>query len=422
MRDTKLDRGADRHRHADDDHGHGHAAQREPARHDGHDHGHADGHDHEHAEDHDHPHGEVGRGHARGDDHGHGHGDDHGHDHDDHEHRTGPLGWLAELFGGHSHGAPMADEALEGSEEGIRAVKVSLVALFITAALQAVVVVFSGSVALLADTIHNLADALTAVPLWIAFVVGRRPANRRYTYGYGRAEDVAGLAIVAMIALSAALAGWESMRKLFNPEPMQYIGLVIAASVIGFIGNEAVAIYRIRVGKRIGSAALVADGQHARVDGLTSLAVLFGALGVLAGFPMADPIVGLLITIAIVFVLRDAVREIWWRLMDAVDPALVERLETAAEKVEGVQAVDEMRVRWIGHTLHAEANVEVDGSLTTGEGHDIAEEVRHAMLHAAPWLRSATVHIDPCHHDGRDHHAVTSHHFPDRRAAVPTDK
>ena len=416
MHETKVDRRPDgRHRH--DDHGHDH------------DHDHAGGHGHGDPEGHTHPPGEGGHGHAHKSvsgpahgDHGHAHGDDHGHDHDDHEHRGGPLGWIAELFGGHSHGGPVADEALEGSDEGIRAVKVSLVALFITAALQAVIVVFSGSVALLADTIHNLADALTAVPLWIAFVVGRRPANRRYTYGYGRAEDVAGLAIVAMIALSAAIAGWESVRKLMNPEPMQYVWLVIAASVIGFIGNEAVAIYRIRVGKRIGSAALVADGQHARVDGLTSLAVLFGALGVLAGFPMADPIVGLLITIAIVFVLRDAVREIWWRLMDAVDPALVDRLETAAEQVKGVQTVDEMRVRWIGHTLHAEANVEVDGSLSTHEAHAIAEEVRHAMLHAAPWLRSATVHIDPCHHDGRDHHAVTSHHFPDRRAAVPAEE
>ena len=97
--------------------------------------------------------------------------------------------------------------------------------LFITAALQAFVVVFSGSVALLADTIHNLADALTAVPLWIAFVIGRRQPTRRYTYGFGRAEDVAGLAIVAMIALSAAVAGWESIRKLLAPEPMQYVGL-----------------------------------------------------------------------------------------------------------------------------------------------------------------------------------------------------
>jgi cation diffusion facilitator family transporter len=208
------------------------------------------------------------------------------------------------------------------------------------------------------------------------------------------------------------------VRKLMNPEPIDYVGWVIAASIVGFIGNELVAIYRIRVGKRIGSAALVADGQHARVDGLTSLAVLLGALGVLAGFPLADPIVGLLITIAIVFVLRDAVREIWWRLMDAVDPALVARLESAAREVEGVQAIDEMRVRWIGHTLHAEANVEVDGSISTSDGHAIAEDVRHAMLHAAPWLRSATVHLDPCHHDGRDHHLTTGHHFPERPSQV----
>jgi cation diffusion facilitator family transporter len=191
--------------------------------------------------------------------------------------------------------------------------------------------------------------------------------------------------------------------------------------VIGFIGNEAVAIYRIRVGRRIGSAALVADGQHARVDGLTSLAVLFGALGVLAGFPMADPIVGLLITIAIVFVLRDAVREIWWRLMDAVDPGLVESLESAAAGVPGAQAIGGMRVRWIGHTLHAEANVEVDGSISTSDGHAIAEEVRHAMFHAAPWLRSAAVHVDPCHHDGQDHHAVTSHHLAGRSGS-PVDR
>jgi cation diffusion facilitator family transporter len=378
-------------------------------------------------------HGQEPPGHPHDDEHGHGHSHGDGHDgaaaspivrhgdhehsdsdhpHDAHEHRGGPRGWLAELYGGHSHGAPIADEALEGSAEGIRAVKISLVALFLTAALQAIVVAMSGSVALLADTIHNLADALTAVPLWIAFVVGRRAATRRYTYGYGRAEDIAGLAIVLMITLSAVVAGWESVRKLMNPEPVQYIGWVIGASIIGFLGNEAVAIYRIRVGSQIGSAALVADGQHARVDGLTSLAVLFGALGVLAGFPLADPIVGVLITLAIVVVLRDAVREIWWRLMDAVDPALVDKLERAGREAPGVQEIDRVRVRWIGHALHAEANVEVDGAISTSEGHAIAEGVRHAMLHAAPWMRSVTVHVDPCHHDGVDHHATTSHHVP----------
>jgi cation diffusion facilitator family transporter len=387
---------------------------REHAPHD-HDHDHDEGHDHPHGahddqgdhghDDHSHEHGDHGDGHAEGQDH-------------DHTHHGGPLGWLSELFGGHSHGAPTADEALEGSAEGIRAVKISLVGLFLTAALQAIVVVNSGSVALLADTVHNLADALTSIPLWIAFVIGRRPPNKRYTYGYGRAEDVAGMAIVLVIVLSAAVAAWESIRKLMAPEPLSNISWVIAAAIIGFIGNEAVALYRIKVGTRIGSAALVADGQHARVDGLTSLAVLFGALGVLAGFPIADPLVGVLITIAILFVLRDALREVWWRLMDAVDPDLVERLEAAAH-VPGVQAVDSVRVRWIGHTLHAEANVEVDGSLTTAESHAIAEETRHAMLHAAPWLRTATVHVDPCHHDGQDHHAVTSHHFPDRQQAAP---
>jgi cation diffusion facilitator family transporter len=406
----------DEHRHDPGEHrhgprGHDHDNDRTHAHEDAHGHGAADAHDH-------------ANGHGHADDHlhadDHGQADDHGHSHDDehdHEHGSGPLAWLSQLFGGHSHGVPVADETLEGSAEGIRAVKISLVGLFITAALQAVVFMFSGSVALLADTIHNLADALTAVPLWIAFVVGRRPPTRRYTYGFGRAEDVAGLAIVAMIALSSVVAGWESVRKLLVPEPMSYVGWVIAASIIGFIGNEAVAIYRIRVGKRIGSAALVADGHHAQVDGLTSLAVLIGALGVLAGFPLADPIIGLLITVAIVFVLKGAVREIWWRLMDAVDPALVDKLESAAKQAPGVQAVDDVRVRWIGHTLHAEANVEVDGSLSTAEGHDIAEGVRHAMLHAAPWLRSAQVHVDPCRHDGQDHHAVTSHHFPDRAHA-----
>jgi cation diffusion facilitator family transporter len=406
------------HPHADAPAEHGHAHADEP----GHGHPHVDesvehGHAHISAPvaPGDHKHADTPAG---ADDHAHEH-DEHGHDHadgaDDHQHvhHSGPLGWLSELFGGHSHGAPTADEALEGSADGIRAVKVSLLAMFLTAVLQLAVVVFSGSVGLLADTIHNFADALTSIPLWIAFVVGQRAANRRYTYGYGRAEDVAGLAIVTVITLSAALAAWESIRKLLNPEPIGYLGWVMAAAVIGFIGNEAVAIYRIRVGTRIGSAALVADGQHARVDGLTSLAVLVGALGVWAGFPIADPLIGLVITLAIMFVLRDALREVWWRLMDAVDPSLVTKLEAAAH-APGVEAVNDIRVRWIGHTLHAEANVQVDGSLSTTEGHAIAEEVRHAMFHAAPWLRSVTVHVDPSEHDGVDRHTVTEHHTPTR--------
>ena len=181
----------------------------------------------------------------------------------------------------HSHDATdSVDDALESSAIGIRAVKISLVALGVTALAQAVIVVLSGSVALAADTIHNFSDALTAVPLWIAFVLGTRAATRRYTYGFGRAEDLAGLFVVAMIALSAVIAGYEAVTRLIHPVRIEHVGWVAAAGLVGFIGNELVALYRIRVGRRIGSAALVADGLHARTDGFTSLAVLLSARAV----------------------------------------------------------------------------------------------------------------------------------------------
>ena len=190
------------------------------------------------------------------------------HDHDhDRDHRGGLRGWLSGLAHPHSHdAADSVDSALESSAQGIRAVKISLVGLALTAALQMLVVAVSGSVALFADTVHNLSDALTAVPLWIAFVVGRRAANRRYTYGYGRAEDLAGLFIVAMIALSAVIAAVEAVRRLINPVPVEHLGWVALAGLIGFIGNELVALYRIRVGRSIGSAALDRRASGRRGD------------------------------------------------------------------------------------------------------------------------------------------------------------
>jgi len=346
-----------------------------------------------------------GHTHADGNhEHDHGHGD-HGH-----AHGTGIRGFLESLFMPHSHdSADKVDTALESSERGIWALKISLLGLGATALFQVAIVLISGSVALLADTVHNFSDALTAVPLWIAFAVGRRAASRRYTYGYGRAEDLAGVFIVAMIALSAAIAGWESIDRLLHPQLIENISWVIAAAIIGFLGNEGVAIFRIRVGKEIGSAALVADGYHARADGFTSLAVLFGALGVLAGYPIADPLVGLAITVAILFVLKDAARDVWYRLMDAVDPSLVQRLEGAAE-VFGVQEVNDLRVRWVGHRLEADLRIVVDGDLPTRSSHAIAEAVRHALFHTEPRMTTVTVHVDPCSHDGRDHHAATAHH------------
>jgi cation diffusion facilitator family transporter len=328
-------------------------------------------------------------------DHGHAHHHDPGLEHG-HAHPSGLRGRLGGLFHAHSHDtADSVDAALESSAQGVRAVKLSLVGLAATAALQMLVVAVSGSVALLADTVHNFSDALTAVPLWIAFVLGRRAANRRYTYGYGRAEDLAGLFIVAMIALSALVAGVQAVRRLLDPAPVEHVGWVALAGLIGFLGNEAVAIYRIRVGRRIGSAALVADGLHARTDGLTSLAVLVGAGGVALGFPLADPIVGLLITVAILAVLRTAVREVYRRLMDAVDPHLVDQAEAALLATPGVTGVRTVRMRWIGHALHAEADLDIDGGVSVTDAHRLAHDAEHRLTHQVPGLRAAAIHAYP---------------------------
>lgn len=346
-------------------------------------------------------------------DHDHDHGDDHGDPHDDHAHahRAGLIGFVQSLFMPHSHdSADSVDSVLESSAKGIRAVKISLVALMATALAQVALVLVTGSVALLADTVHNFSDALTAVPLWIAFILGRRGANRRYTYGYRRAEDLAGLFIVGMIAFSAALAAWESIHRLIEPQPITNLGLVAVAGVVGFLGNELVALYRIRVGKEIGSAALIADGYHARTDGFTSLAVVVGAAGVFLGFPAADPLVGLLITVAILWILRDAVRQVFGRLMDAVDPALVDDIERRAARIQGVQGIDGVRVRWIGHRLEASLHAIVDCEVNVAAGHRIAEDIRHDLLHGVKGLDDVLVHVDPCGHDGQDPHAAAAHH------------
>lgn len=301
------------------------------------------------------------------------------------------------------------DSAMETSREGMRTLWISLAILGVTTVIQAVIVAISGSVALLGDTIHNAGDALTAVPLGIAFVLGRRAANRRYTYGYGRAEDLAGIAIVLTIAASSALAAYEAIDRLLNPRDVTHLWTVAIAAIIGFIGNEWVARYRIRTGRKIGSAALVADGLHARTDGFTSLAVLLGAGGAAIGWRWADPVVGLLITAAIVMVLGDAAREVYRRLMDSVDPNLVDAAEQALHDVDGVRGVGQVRMRWIGHALRAEADIVVGPQLTVVAAHQVAVDAEHALIHAVPRLTAATVHTDHPPHD-TDPHAMLSHH------------
>ena len=323
---------------------------------------------------------------------------DHGHG----EHGHGTSGWakvrhaVGELVGGHSHDpAEQIDDALEANAAGRRALLISFAVLAATAVMQAGVVLLSGSVALLGDTLHNAADALTAVPLLIAFRLARRPADSRYTYGYGRAEDLAGLFVVVMIALSSVLAGYQAIRRLLQPEPVSHLGVVALAALVGFAGNELVARYRIRVGAQIGSAALVADGLHARTDGFTSLAVLVGAGGAALGWRQADPVVGLLITVAILGVLRSAVRQVTARLMDAVDPALVDRARAVLAEVAGVRAVDQVRIRWIGHSLRAEVGVAVDPQLTLVQAHDLAHRAEQHLVASIRRLTAATVHVGP---------------------------
>lgn len=307
----------------------------------------------------------------------------------------------------HAHG--IVNPSVISTSRGLWAVKWSFLGLMATALFQVVVVALSGSVALLADTIHNVADAATAIPLGVAFLLTRRAASRRFTYGLGRVEDFAGLIIVVVIAASALATFYETFRRLFHPQPVELLWAVMLASVVGFLGNEAVAVFRIRVGRQIGSAALIADGYHARVDGWTSLAVLAGALGVWAGYPLADPLVGLLISLTILVVVWQAARSVLLRMLDGVDIDTVGSIAHAAQHAALVQEVSGIRARWIGHHLHAEVSVTVAEGLSVAEGHDVAREVRHRLLHHLPHVGGVTVHVDPYGQGGDRHHHLGRH-------------
>lgn len=287
-------------------------------------------------------------------------------------------------------------DAALANKRGIWAVKISLIGLLVTAVFQLFVVYSSGSVALLADTVHNFSDALTALPLWLAFTLARLPRNQRYTYGYGRAEDLAGVLIVLMIFASALTVFYESIQKLIHFRPMENIGWVAAAAVIGFLGNELVALLRIRTGRQIGSAALVADGLHARTDGMTSLAVLVGAIGAALGFPLLDPLIGFGVGVAILVIVWGAARQMWFHIMDATDPETVDQIQSTAQSVDGVMEVDGVNLRWVGHQQRGEMRIIVDCKLTTEESHRIAEAVRCQLFEQIPTLADISIHVDPC--------------------------
>jgi cation diffusion facilitator family transporter len=334
--------------------------------------------------------------------HGHGHG---------HGHRL--WGKVRHVLVPHSHDANESIQlAEEASGHGIRAAWIGLAGMMATATVQMVIVAVSGSIALLADTLHNLGHAVTTIPLVVAFRIGRRAASKRYNYGYRRAEDLVGLLIGVVIALSAAIIIWESIDALINPRPLTNLWWVFAAGIVGFLGNELVAGYRIRAGRRIGSAALIAEGLHARADGLTSIAVVVGVIGVWLGFARADAVMGLLIAGAILWILLGSVRTVCRRLMDGIEPEVIDGMTATAAAVPGVVAVDRVRVRWSGHRMEADANISVADDLTILEGHDIAERVEHELLHATRHLDSVVVHLHPTV-DGThppELHELSGHH------------
>lgn len=386
-----------------------------------HDHNHDEDHDHhhDHAEDetavanyiHPNPHDEIH------DHHHHDHDDDH--HHHDHEHGHDHNHSLWERIASalhvpgysHEHASITSEQAFFDNQLGIRTVWIALAILLVTSLLQIGVVAISGSVALLGDTVHNIGDGLNSIPLLIAFYLARRVATRRYNYGYSRAEDVAGIFIVLSIAFSAFFIFKESIERFINPQPLTNLGWLAAAAIIGFLGNEAVALMQIRVGKKIGSAALIADGLHARTDGLTSLAVLVAAGGTALGYPILDPVIGMLIGVTIIFITWDATKKMWYRLMDAIDPAYLDKAEATLQKHKMVREVYRVRMRWMGHRLHAEINIGMDADLTTAQSHTISEELRHDLFHVFPNLSEVLVHVEPWE-SLEQSHQLTIHHEP----------
>jgi cation diffusion facilitator family transporter len=332
---------------------------------------------------------------------------DHGHSHGSHAHAHGNAE-------GHGHTHGVVDPSIASSDRGIWAIKWSFAILAITAVLQLIVVFTSGSVALLADTIHNIGDATTAIPLWIAFVLVRRKPTATFNYGLGRVEDLAGMVIVLIILFSAIVAGYEAIDRLIHPQPITQLLAVAVAGVVGFVGNEVVAVFRIKVGREMNSAALIADGYHARTDGLTSLAVVIGALGVWLGFPLADPIIGLLITIAIFGIVWQSARAVITRSLDGVEPGIADEIRHAAEHVSGIDRITDVKARWLGHKLHVDVTIAVDEGKSVAEANGIALALREELHgHLVP-LGSTTIQFDTAgaaHAEGGEQGG--HHHAPD---------
>ena len=312
---------------------------------------------------------------------------------------------------GHSHHHHDPTEST-GTARGIQALKLSLWVLGLTAAAQAVVVWLSGSVALLADTVHNLSDALVALPLWFAFSISKRKPTPHYPYGFYRVEDLVGLGVLLAIFASGIWTGYESIQRIINPKVPQNILLGIVAGLVGGLGNEVVARYRLKVGREIRSLALMAEGHHARVDALTSLGVVVGLGLVALGFPLADPIVGLILTAFIFSIVIEVGKDLILRVVGKADAHEIEEIRRVVKKIVGVEGVGSIKLQWLGHRCFADLCISVSPLISVSEAHRITEGVRHELLHHIPALVDVTIHADPHTAESPDpFHDLTEHHF-----------
>jgi len=308
----------------------------------------------------------------------------------------------------HSHAHDHGGAELR-TAEGMRAAQWASLGLLIAGGTELGIFAIGNSAGLLADAIHNLGDVSTTLALWAAFALSRRGRSERYPYGFHRAEDLAGLFVLLVMTASAVAAGYGSLRHLILGEHPSHLALSAVAALVGIVGNEAVAEYKIRVGRRIGSVSLVADGNHSRTDGLVSLAALAGIVGVALGFQRADGLAGVLITLVIASVIISSARGVVGRALDAVDPALTRQVREVAASVAPVVDVHDVRVRWAGRALFVAVSIALPPQLSLLEAHDAAERVRHALLHEVENLSEVDVHMDPAEGLAAAH-ALTAHH------------
>jgi cation diffusion facilitator family transporter len=271
-----------------------------------------------------------------------------------------------------------------------RAVGVSAVGLAVTGLLELGIAVFTGSVGLLGDALHNLSDVSTSLVVFLGFRVSRRTPSQRYPYGLERAEDLAGLGVAVVVWASAVFAGWESVHKLLAGSGTSHVGAGIAAAALGIVGNQLVARYKLRVGRRIQSATLISDAKHSWLDALSSAGALAGLIAVAAGQRWGDPVAGLAVTLFICHVGYEITTDIGHRLLDGVDSGVITVAEEAAAAVPGVRHAH-ARARWTGRTLRVEIEGWVDPALPIAAADQLGHQVIEAVHEVVPEARVVTV-------------------------------